>query len=369
MASIRVLHVDSERTWRGGERQVLLLMTRQRLRGDEPHLAAPAESAIAARARADGFPVHPVPMRGTWDLASAWNLASLHRSLGPNVVHWHAARAHAIGAIAARLAPGPARVLSRRVDFPVRRSPGSRLLYAQPVDAIIAISEGVKAALVGSGVDPRRIRVVPSGIDLAPFEKPFDREAARRALGIVPSTLLVLQVAALAPHKSQIDLLRAARILRDRNEIEFWIAGDGPLRSALEAEHRRLDLGRRVRFLGFREDVTDLLRSADLFCVSSYLEGLGTSTLDAMAAGLAVVATRVGGVPEAVTDGITGLLVEPRRPDLLAEAVQTLADDPARRVAMGAAGRTRAREFGFERTEERTRDVYLEALGSPRLTQ
>ena len=362
-APIRVLHVDSERTWRGGERQVLLLMSRQRARGDEPHLAAPAESALAARARAEGFPVHPVPMRGTWDVASMFALASLHGTLEPDVVHWHAARAHAIGAAASRLRPGPARVLSRRVDFLVRRSPGSRLLYAQPMEAIIAISQGVKDALVRSGIDPGRIRVVPSGIDLAPFDAPFDRVEVRRRLGIASDTLLVLQVAALAPHKSQIDLLRAAAELADRKAIQVWIAGEGALRETLEAERRRLGLEESVRFLGFREDVTDLLRAADLFCVSSYLEGLGTSTLDAMAAGLAVVATRVGGIPEAVEDGVSGLLVEPRRPDLLARAVRTLADDPGRRAAMGAAGRTRARDFGFEHTEARTREVYLEALG------
>jgi glycosyltransferase involved in cell wall biosynthesis len=290
-------------------------------------------------------------------------LASLHGALKPDVVHWHAARAHAVGAAAARLRPGPVRVLSRRVDFLVRRSPGSRLLYAQPLDAIIAISEGVKEALVRSGVSPAVIRVVPSGIDLAPFEIPFDRESARRRLGIEPSTILVLQVAALAPHKSQTDLLRAAAELKDRPEVQFWIAGEGELRTALEAERARLGLEAGVRFLGFREDVTDLLRAADLFCVSSYLEGLGTSTLDAMAAGLAVVATRVGGIPEAVQDGVTGLLVEPRRPAELARAVRELALDPARRAAMGAAGRTRARDFGYERTEERTRAVYLEALG------
>ena len=344
-------------------------MTRQRWRGDEPHLAAPATGALAARALAEGFPVHPVPMRGTWDVPSMLTLASLHRRLEPDVVHWHAARAHAIGAGAARLRPGPARVLSRRVDFLVRRSPGSRILYAQPLDAIIAISEGVKEALVRSGIHPAAIRVVPSGIDLAPFDAPFDREAARQRLGIGPATMLVLQVAALAPHKSQTDLLRAAAELADRPEIQFWVAGDGSLRAALEEERARLGLEARVRFLGFREDVTDLLRAADLFCVSSYLEGLGTSTLDAMAAGLAVVATRVGGIPEAVQEGVTGLLVEPRRPDELARAIRELTLDPARRAAMGAAGRTRARDFGYERTEERTRAVYLEAMGRRRLTQ
>ena len=367
--SLRVLHVDSEIPWRGGERQVIELMRRQRAIGDDPHLAAPKRSALAERAAGEKFAVHPVPMRGTWDLGSVLALARLHRALRPDVVHWHTARAHALGALASLLAPGPARVLSRRVDFPVRRSPGSRLLYALPIDAILAISGGVREALIGSGVPASRIQVVPSGIDLGPFQTPFDRPGLRRRLGIADGELVILNVAALAPHKSQTDLLRAAASARGRRpDLRFWIAGDGPLRAELEAEHRALGLGDGVRFLGFRDDAADLFRAADLFVMSSYLEGLGTSILDAMAAGLAVVATRVGGIPEIVEHQASGILVPPRDPEALAAAILDLAGDPARRAALGARGRERAREFSADATAERTRGAYLKALGRSRPT-
>ncbi len=360
---LRVLHVDSERPWRGGERQVLELMRRQRRRGDAPHLAAPEDSAIFARARDEGFTVHAVPMRGTWDLPSAFALAGLHRSLRPDLVHWHAARAHALGAIASLLAPGPARILSRRVDFPVRRTVGSRLLWALPMEAIAAISGGVREALVRSGVDPGRLRVVPSGIDLAPFDEPADRRAIRERLVVAQEDVLAFQAAALAPHKSQTDLLRAAALARgEAPRLRVWIAGEGPLRRALEEEHRALGLGTVVRFLGFRDDVNDLLRAADLFVVSSYLEGMGTATLDAMAAGLPVVATRVGGIPEIVEDGVSGILVPPRDPGALAAAMVRLSNDADLRARLGEAGRVRVREFSADRTEERTRALYDEVL-------
>ncbi|MGE5177856.1 MAG: glycosyltransferase [Bacteroidota bacterium] len=364
MTPIRILHVDSERTWRGGERQVLLLMRRQRDAGDEPLLAAPDPAALAERAGAEGFPVHPVAMRGTWDVASALALASLVRRERPHVVHWHAARAHALGALAALVAPGPKRVLSRRVDFPVRRSPGSRLLYALPVDAIAAISEGVRRALVESGVPGARIRVVPSGIDLAPFDAPFDRCSERAALGLGEDDILAIQIAALAPHKSQTTLLQAAaRLQGTAPRLRVWIAGEGALRAALLAEHQALGLGDRVRLLGFRDDPIRLLRAADLFVLSSYLEGLGTSVLDAMAAGLPVAATRVGGVPEIVEDGATGLLVPPRDPAALAEAISRLAADPALRARMGARGREAVRAYGADRTAAATRALYEDLLG------
>jgi L-malate glycosyltransferase len=364
VTAIRVLHVDSERTWRGGERQVLELMRRQRGTGDEPHLAAPESSALYRRARGEGFPAHGVPMRGTWDLASALRIASITRAIRPHVVHWHAARAHALGAIAARFAPGPKRVLSRRVDFRVRGSLGSRLLYSLPVEAIVAISDGVKEALVQSGIPRDGVRVIPSGIDFAPYETPFDRVAARARLGIEPEQVLAIQVAALAPHKSQTTLLKSAALLLEGSpRLVIWIAGEGDLRDSLTAEHARLGLGDRVRFLGFRDDIPDLLRAADLFVSSSYLEGLGTSILDAMAAGLPVVATRVGGVPEIVKDGETGILVPPRDPESLAHAMARLADDSGMRDRLGSNGRSLALSFDADRTASRTRELYLEVLG------
>ncbi|HET7499130.1 MAG TPA: glycosyltransferase family 4 protein, partial [Candidatus Eisenbacteria bacterium] len=237
------------------------------------------------------------------------------------------------------------------------------LLYGLPIEAIAAISEGVRRALETSGVPGEVIRVIPSGIDLEPFEQPFDRAAARASLGLTPDEVLAIQVAALAPHKSQTTLLQAAAAAAGAAPgLRVWIAGEGALKEALLAEHRSLGLGDRVRFLGFREDIVPLLRAADLFVLSSYLEGLGTSVLDAMAAGLPVVATAVGGVPEIVEPEATGLLVPPQDPGALAAAMARLATDPALRAAMGARGRERARAFSADRTAVLTRALYEELL-------
>ena len=360
---IRVLHVDSERPWRGGQNQILLLMRRQRARGHDPHLAVPHDAALHERAAREGFPVHAVPMRGAWDVPSALRIAGLLRSIRPAVVHWHAARAHALGALASLLMPGPARVLSRRVQFPVRRSLGSKLLYALPIDRVAAISGAVRDALVRSGVDAAKIEIVPSGIDLtAPADSP-DRTVLRRGLGSEDGHVVALTVSALAPGKGHHDLLRAAALaVETAPRLRLWIAGEGPLRSDLEAESRALGLAGRVQFLGFRTDIHPLLGAADFFCLATESEGLGSSILEAMAAGLPVVATRVGGVPEVVEDGRTGVLVPASDPAALARAMARMVGDGGLRREMGEKARQRAALFSADRTAEGTDRVYREAL-------
>jgi glycosyltransferase involved in cell wall biosynthesis len=364
---MRVLHVDSELPWRGGQNQILLLMRRQRARGDDPQLVAPGRGALAARAAAEGFPVHPVGMRGTWDIPAAIALARVMHKIRPDVVHWHAARAHAVGAIAALLAPRPARVLSRRVQIPVRRSPGSRLLYALRIDRIAAISNAVRDALVQSGVDARKIDVVPSGIDPAPARDPSRRAEVRARLGCSEEEVVGINVSALAAGKAHLDLMQGAAIaLRRAPRLRLWIAGEGPLENALRAERRALDLEREVQLLGFRADIMSLLQAADFFCLPTLHEGLGSSILEAMSAGLPVIATRVGGIPEIIEDGRNGILIPPSDPGALADAMVEMATRPDLRGAMGACGATRAGSFSADRTAEAMVEVYRLALAAGR---
>jgi L-malate glycosyltransferase len=148
-------------------------------------------------------------------------------------------------------------------------------------------------------------------------------------------------------------------VLRDVPDARVVILGEGELRAALEHQVKQLHLEKHVLLPGFREDVLALLKGFDIFVMSSETEGLGTSILDAMACGKPVVATRTGGIPEVVEDGVTGLLVEPRDPKSLAQAITTLLQDGGRRAAMGAAGLARVRErFTVDRMVAATIAVY-----------
>src|SRR5262249_23058743 len=201
------------------------------------------------------------------------------------------------------------------------------------------------------------------------YEGVPDREPAEggpevlRSLGVPDGAPVVGNVAALTGHKDHATLLDAAQVvLRRRPDARFVIAGEGPRRRELEARARERGVAGRVVFAGFRRDVDRLLPAFSVFCLSSHLEGLGTTLLDAMAFGLAVVATAAGGVPEAVEHGVTGLVVPVRRPDALAQALLDVLEDGDLRRRLGAAGRARFLErFTADRMVEETLRVYQAA--------
>ena len=220
--------------------------------------------------------------------------------------------------------------------------------------------------LVDCGLNPAHIAVVPSGVDLARFDALPDRAAARERLGLAPDQPAVGSVAALTDHKGHRYLLEGWRTVLERHpRARLLLAGRGELEEDLKAHAAGLELGDSVRFLGFCDDIPGLLSALDLFTLSSHLEGLCTSLMDAMAAQLPVVATEAGGIPEVVDTGRTGVLVLPRDGRALGEALAEVLGDPGRRARLGRAGREKAlAEFGFERMVERTLTVYTQVLAA-----
>ncbi|HSD26656.1 MAG TPA: glycosyltransferase, partial [Vicinamibacteria bacterium] len=249
-------------------------------------------------------------------------------------------------------------VAVRRVDFPLRGA-FSRVKYAA-CDRVVVVSRAIGAVVEAGGVRAERLRLVYEGVpDRVPA--PGGREALA-SLGVPAGAPVVGNVAALTGHKDHATLLAALALLRTRvPEARLVIAGEGELRPALEARARELGLGDRVVLAGFRHDLDRLLPAFSVFCLSSRLEGLGTSLLDAMAFGLPVVATAAGGIPEAVEDGVTGRLVPPGDPAALAEALAVVLGDEELRRAWGAAGRRRFCErFTVDHMVDETQRVLSE---------
>jgi glycosyltransferase involved in cell wall biosynthesis len=254
--------------------------------------------------------------------------------------------------------PRPKIIASRRVDFHLQSHAFSQWKYHQ-VDGFIAASQAIKDILVQDRIPSGRIDVVHDGIDVEKIRNrpPIDLHAEYWLPHGVP---VVVNVGALVGHKGQRYLIDAMPlVLREVPDAHLIIFGEGDLRPALERQVKHLSLVKRVLLPGFREDVLSLMKTADLFVMSSVTEGLGSAVLDAMAMGLAVVGTTAGGIPEAVVPAVTGELVEPSDPKLLAAAMVKLLKDPELRRAYGDAGRSHvANNFGVDRFVEGTLESY-----------
>jgi glycosyltransferase involved in cell wall biosynthesis len=371
---VKVLHVNTERTWRGGEQQVLYLLRGLRAAGVEQELLCQPDGVLAARAREQGVAVWPRRMRGEVDLPAALAIAGRIRARRFDIVHMHTSHAHTLGVLGAVLSgrPRPVTVVARRVDFSIHKRPVldfSRQKYTWGVDRILCVSETIRRVLIADGLPEALLGVVHSGIDLSRLDAVPDRALDyRREFGVPRDGPLILNVAHCADHKGQRYLVAAApALLAHHPGARIVIAGEGELLPALQAQAAELGLAERVLFPGFRTDVPALLRACDLFCFPSHLEGLGTSVLDALAMGCPIVSTTAGGIPEMIESGVHGLLVPPRDPAALAAGMLWMLEHPAEARAMGAAGRQRVeRDFTCERTAQRTLAEYGRLLAARR---
>lgn len=299
---------------------------------------APPGSSALREAHGRGLPTVAVSMRNGLDLVSVFVLARAFHSFGVDLVHLHTGRATWLGALAARLARRRA-ITTRRMDKEIRRGWRTRVVYGRLVDRAVAISSAVEARLLAGGVRRSRVCRIPSAVDPALLVPRRSRPEVRAELGIGADEFVVLTLAALVPRKGIDVLLEACALLgRDGSSPRLLVGGDGPERGRLEARAAVLGLTPRVGFLGHRTDKAELLGACDVFTLPSRLEGLGVAALEAMAAGRAVVASRVGGLAEAVIDGETGLLVPAEDPARLALALARLRDDADLRARLAAGG-------------------------------
>lgn len=358
---MRILHVEAGRHYYGGARQVVHILEGLAARGVESSLACPRGSAIAVAA-APFARVVELPMGGDADVVLAWRLARLIRNARPDLVHLHSRRgADTWGALAAKLAGTPC-VLSRRVDNP--EAPWVVAAKYRLVDHVITISEGIRQVLLEEGLAPGRVTCVRSAVAAGPYLAEVDPASFRREFQLPPEALVAGIVAQLIPRKGHRYLLAALpALLAQFPALHVLLFGQGPLEGELRAICATPPLAGRVHLAGFRHDLPDWLGGLDLLVHPADMEGLGVSLLQAGAAAVPIIASRAGGLPEAVEDGVTGLLVPPGDIPALGAAMAHLLADPALRRRMGEAGRARIlREFSVEAMVDGNLAVYREVL-------
>ena len=361
----RIIHFITELNVGGAEKTLARLLAHLDRDRFAPTVAClyGGDGSVADGIRALGIPVIDLRMTAKWRWDAFWRLYRLLRREHPTILHTWMFHANVPGRVLGRLAGVPIVISSERTMGMERRWRYWLNRISHPLtDRVVCVSQQVADFVVQEvGIPQHKTVVIPNGIDLRDFEHLPGKQRARAALGLSPDQMLVGTVARLDPVKRLDVLLQAMTSLPDVCAV---IVGDGPEREPLETMSERLEIASRVRFAGQRDDVRPWLVAMDVFVLSSDWEGMSNAVLEAMAAGLPVVATAVGGTPEVVVNGVTGLLVPPRDPDTLAQAITRLLRDPDLRLKMGRAGRERVEKyFSVERMVQATEALYEELVG------
>jgi L-malate glycosyltransferase len=366
---VNVLHLDTGTEWRGGQQQVLYLTQGLQELGVISVVATPAGSPLAKQLRKRGLPVIEIPYSAPYAPKSVRRVQKILAERTWNVLHMHTAHGHTLGFLSLRLPPPrafhrPAFVVSRRVDFVPHGDPLSRLKYTSGGQFFLCVSQAIRTVLEEYGVSPRSLYVVRSGVTLPRRADADGRRELRRKLEVQPDRFLLGAIGQLVPHKGHRYLLQAfATVHSSLVNAHLVVIGGGELELQLRTQASELGLNGSVTFTGYRPNAASYLPAFDLFVHSSVEEGLGTTILDAGAAGIPIVATRAGGIPEAVLEGESALLVEPAEPESMARAILELGRDPARRTEMGEAGvRFVAREHSDRHMVEETLAAYQDIL-------
>lgn len=322
------------------------------------------ESPFHQKALEAELPVFPLEIRSEFDFRAMFKLAGMMRQKKCLLAHFHDTDSLAVGSKAASLAKVRHRMISVSVDSALKKKSFARRKYKKKIDVFIAVSEGEKGVLIQGGVDNKKIHVIPSGIDFSSLEKdtfiPSQDAYLHREFSFADDDYLVGIVTRLADDKDNKSLTQATKILKEHSsKIKIIVIGQGPLR--MDSDKRLKDSSEEdiFFFLGFRENLPQILASVDVFVHSSYFEGMENSILNAMACRLPVVAADGKGIPELVLHGETGLVVPPGNPSALARAILKLYNDRHLASRLGRRGyEVIHQKFSCEAMAKKVVDLY-----------
>jgi glycosyltransferase involved in cell wall biosynthesis len=365
--TIRTLHLETGRHLLGGAMQTKHLVHGLEERGVPALLVCPDDGELYRAATREGLNVQGVRYRGDHDLTLVLKLGRIIRSAKPDIVHLHSRRgADILGALAAKWVGHPNVIITRRVDNPISVGMLNGFCIGKIPKAIVCVSGGISDVIKEAGFPSDKITVIHSAVDAGAYDSALSKWEARRILGVLPASPLLCVIGQLIARKGHHVLLDALPSLRNKfKDIRVLIVGSGAVRSRLEAQVHKLNLDGCVQFMGFRSDISTILRASDLLVHPALREGFANVGLQAMASGIPVVTTSVGGMPEMVQHEITGLVVPPGDSKTLAQAIEELLSNPGRRSMMGRLGQDIVREsFSVEKMVDSNLALYQKVLAS-----
>lgn len=361
---MRVLHLSSEKSWRGGEQQIAYLIGELKNHGVDCHVICRKNSAFSQNCLEQGWSFQEAGFKNSFDILSAIKVLKYCRTHHIDLVHMHGSGSHGVGVLSVALGNKSKFILSRRVDFPLKNNIFSRWKYNHPsIKSILCVSDKIKE-IVEKSIDNKGIcRTVYSGIELEKFSQSAKQNSLRKKYDLDEQTKLIGNTSAIADHKDYFTFVNTAEeVLKRQNNVCFFIFGTGPLLKEVKDYIEKKGLTEKIIFTGFVHNIPEVLPELDVFLMTSKTEGLGTSLLDAMAAGVPIVATEAGGIPEIVIDGNTGLSAKVHDFITLSDHVINLIHNPELGTRLVNNAAKFVLKFDKKETAKHTIQVYKEIL-------
>lgn len=362
---MRILHLSSERTWRGGEQQMAYLFEELQASGIEQFVAVRPASAFEQYCIKNNIVHITCSFSGDFNIPSALSVKNFCRKKNIDLIHAHSAGGHAVGVLSQVLGNKTPMVLSRRVDFAPNKNWFSQFKYNyKGIKKIICVSDAVKQILSSSLSHPEKCITIYDGIDLNRFAAVKKSGILHREFNLPGDTKIIANIAALAPHKDYFAFLNTAKKLQGKITAKFFIIGQGELLEQIQQRIQELDLNNEVFITGFREDLEKIFPEIDVLLFTSETEGFGSTILDAFACLVPVVATSAGGIPEMVKHNINGLLAPVKNADELAENVLRIISDNNLRRQLTTQAKEDVKKFSKENMAAKTLEVYNQVLNA-----
>ncbi len=357
--NISILHLDSEASWRGGQQQASYLHSGLIRNGINSYFLCKKGSELSKYFENHKIQYATLPFSSEFDLASSFKIASFARQHNIDVIHCHDSHSHSLGLISKFFYQKPALISTRRVLFNIQKNYLSKKKYSSDkLDRIVCVSNAIKNVMICDGIDESKLTVINDGIDLSKFNN-SSSEKLIAEYKIISNSTVIGTIAAFTKEKDYPNLLSAAKmVIASSPRCVFIALGDGDDLEKMQGLAVQYGISENFIFTGFKSNVGDYLKLFDIFVLNSKSEGLGSSILDAMAVGLPIVATNVGGIPEIVEDKFNGLLVESENPESLAKAINNLVNDKYYRQQLGENSLIKVLDFDIDIIVNKYIDLY-----------